>query len=161
MFLNIQNSMVEKIFHNVNISVFVKDEEDYKLVEEFFLKLFPFNFKDAKVKLEKTEVQIVEERKMIILKVLLTRNRQVNDFMKNILQFFSKEDKDLIIEQIDTRIDKDSNFFFRIDKKSFIEEEKVVLTDDGNCFHFKCHVATYPQNLEKAKKLIISFFQNN
>lgn len=153
--------MVEKIFHNVTITVFIKQEEDFDEIKDSFLKLFPFGLTDAKVKLNKTQAHIAEDRKMTILDVCLTRNRQINDFMKHILSVFSKDSKNLIVEQIDTRIDAESNFYFRIDKTEFIKNEKLVLTDGGNCFHFKCHVATFPQSVEKSKEVVVDFFENN
>lgn len=151
----------EKIFHNVTVKVFVKEEDNYENIEKSFLTLFPFDLKEGKVKVNKIQAHIVEERKMFILEVLLTRNRQINDFMKNIMSIISKKDKDLIIEQLDTRIDEESNFFFRIDKEKYVNDKEVVLTDDGSCFHFKVHVATYPQSIEKAKELLIDFFKED
>lgn len=151
--------MVEKIFHNVKITVFIKEEQDFDAIQDSFLELFPFGLQEAKVKLNKTQAQIVEDRKMIILDVLLTRNRQINDFMNNILSKMSSDVKKTIVEQIDTRIDEESNFYFRIDKDEFMNNNKIVLTDGGNCFHFKCHVATYPQNVENAKKVVVEFFE--
>lgn len=152
--------MVEKIFHSVVVNVFIKEEDNFEQVEQVFLNLFPFDLIKEKIIYEKTEALITEERKLNILKVILNRNRNMNDFMKSIKEKISIEDKNLLVEQLNSRIDEDLNFFFRINKDKLLKEGIFQLTDTGNCFHFKCHVATYPQNLEKAKEKIKLFFQD-
>ncbi len=146
-----------KLFHSVNISVFIKDEEDYDSIKENFIGLFPFNLEEARVNLSETNASTFNDRTIRILEVRLERNRQINDFMKAVKEKLSITDREMMIKQINTRLDDNLDFFFRLSKSELIEEGKCVVVDDGNCYHFKCHIATFPQNKKKAKELIQDF----
>jgi RNA binding exosome subunit len=151
-------SLLMKLFHDISINVFIKEDEDYDILKSSFLKLFPFNLDDMKVLLLESKASTFNNKFITILEVKLTRNKLINDFMDSIKEKLSQNDKDMVVDQIDSRIDEDSNFFIRLDKKKLILESKYIVTDDGDCFHLKCNVATYPVNKEKAKKVIIDYF---
>jgi RNA binding exosome subunit len=148
-----------RCFHTIIVSVFVKEEEDYQQIKLGFLELFPFKPEDEKVIVSEKIVSTFNDRKIRILEVRLTKTRHINEFMQYIRAKMSDSDKKMIIEQIDSRVDGCMNFFFRLSKKKLLEEGKFVVVDHGDCYHFKCHVASYPQNREKAKVIVKNFFE--
>jgi len=149
-----------KLFHSISVSVFIKEEEDYEIIKGKFLGLFSFDLKDSKVALSEKNVSILNDRSMVILEVRLARNGQINDLIEFVKSKLSDKDKQMLVQQLDSRVDEELNFFFRLSKPKLTESGKYVVVDDGDCYHFKCHIATYPQNREKGKELVKDFLSN-
>jgi len=149
-----------KLFHNISVSVFIKEEEDYEVVKENFLKLFPFSLEEEKIGLSESKASTFNDKKITILEVRFTRNRQINEMMDFTKDKLSDSDKEMLVRQIDSRVDEETNFFFRLSKSKWINDEKYVVVDHGDCFHFRCHVATYPQNKEKAEQIVVNYLKD-
>jgi RNA-binding protein len=158
MFFNIH--FIMKLFHNITVSVFIKENEDYDSIRQSFLSIFPFDLTKSRILLNEQKVSTFNDKIITILEVQLINNKIINlliDFIKSKL---SVTDKDMVINQIDSRVDENCDFFFRISKSKLIEEGKFVIVDDGNCYHFKCHIASYPQKKEKAISIVKEYLLN-
>ncbi|MFT4297593.1 MAG: RNA-binding domain-containing protein [Candidatus Woesearchaeota archaeon] len=153
-----------KLFHNITINVFIKEEEDYDKIKLYFLKLFPFNIKELiekkKVRLNETKSSTFNNKHNNNLDISLANNSLLNKFMENIKNNLSISDKSMLLKQLDSRIDQDCNLFMRLSKKDILDDEQYKIVDHGKCFHIKVHVATFPQSKEKAKQIIYDFFEN-
>ncbi|MFT4304265.1 MAG: RNA-binding domain-containing protein [Candidatus Woesearchaeota archaeon] len=150
-----------KIFHSVVVSVFIKEEEDYNLIKDKYLELFPFDLKKARVLFFVQSASTFNERQIKILEVRIEKEKFLNEFMNNILLKISKNDIKMMLDQIDTRVDENGDFFFRISKEKVIQNKpEYIIVDDGNCYHFKCHVAAYPQNKQNAINVVTNFLDN-
>lgn len=160
-FINLfYDSLCMRLFHNIVVSVFIKPEEDYDQIKEKFLSLFPFDLKKNKVPVDEKNASTFYDRTIKILEVKLEKERVIKEFMNSVLAKLSKSDKEMLIRQINTRLDDDLNFYFRLSKKQVINDGVFGVVDHGNCYHFRCHVATYPKSKNKAKQLIVEFLQN-
>ena len=159
MFINLfLNTVNMKLFHSVIVSVFIKKEDDYETIKCKFLELFPFDLKESKIIVFERKVPILTDRAMVIIEVKLTRNGQINDLIEFVKGKLSDKDKKMLVQQIDSRVDEELNFFFRLSKPKLIKKGEFIVVDDGDCYHFKCHVATYPQDRDKGKELLTDFF---
>jgi RNA binding exosome subunit len=146
-----------KWFHSITVSVFIKPEENYDMLKQKFILLFPFSLEDAKIAIKETCVSSFEDRILRILEIKLTKESLINQLMKSILDKLSHDDVSMMLQQLPTRVDAESNFFFRLSKIKLIDENCYIIVDDGNCYHFKCYVAAYPQNKEKAMETVSKF----
>ncbi|MCB9358676.1 hypothetical protein H6503_01975 [Candidatus Woesearchaeota archaeon] len=154
--------VVNKLFHNVHASVFIKEEEDYDAIKAGFLKIFPWNLRDAKILLMEKSVSTFNERKISILEVTVERNRQINELIAHILSKLSHSNIMMLLEQLPTRVDDDGNFFFRLSKSRILQEKpEYMIVDDGDCYHFKCHVASFPQSKENSIKIVQEYLSSS
>lgn len=147
-----------KVFHNVIVNVFIKPEENYDEIKQAFLKLFPFDIAESKVQVSETNASTFEQRTIKIIEVVLHKEALINKLMEFTKEKMSEDDKKMIVRQLDSRVDDEVNFFFRLGKNRLLNGEYVVV-DHGNCFHFKCHVAAFPKKKEVAITVIKDYFE--
>jgi len=137
-----------RIANNACIRVFCKEDEDKKLVIEKIKLLLPFDLEKEKIKLEWQRAEGFDRKRMHVIKAALTKNRYVNAFIQNLLDKLG-DGKKTLLEQLDSRLDNDLNFFMRLDK-DMLTKGKFVLTDSGNCYHIRINIASFPKKREKA-----------
>ena len=65
----------------------------------------------------------------------------------------SLEQKMILIEQLQSRLDNHLHFYIRLDKDRILCNE-YLLTDYGNCFHIKISIAAYPHKREIAEEIV-------
>jgi len=148
-----------KLAHNVKLSVFCKPEEDYDKIKSSFLKLVPFNLEEEKLSLEEMNASTFNERTIKIIELTLEREKHTNKFLGFLLKNLNEEQKQLLLRQLDSRIDNNLYFYIRLDKKKLIEEDKFWVTDSGECYHIRISVAAFPSNRETAMKVIKEFLE--
>ena len=149
-----------KFAHQIKIKVFSyeKNNEDDKLILNKYLQLFPFDLGDEKLELKKSEAFGFNEKKITIFEVKLTKEKHINQFIKNLIKNINDEQKKLILEQLESRLDDNLDFFLRFDKDEYLRNNKLQLTDSGNCFHIEISVAAFPKKREIAVDIIKSIF---
>ncbi len=143
-----------KLGRFVEIRVFCKEDEDELKITQTLLTLVPINFEDEKIVVHRKVAMGFNERKIIILTIELKKDRHINLFIKKLFSKLTAEQRELIIKQIDSRVDDELNFFLRLDKPALMKNEKFKITDTGNCFHIRINVAAYPSKREVAKKIM-------
>ena len=144
--------------HNICITVFCKPEDNIGLITEKLLFLVPFDFKKEKIKFKKRTAVGFNNRKIIILEVYLKKESHTNLFLTDLVKKLTYEQKLLIKKQAESRLDHELNFFLRIDKSRLINENKLWLTDKGDCYHIKIKIAAFPKKKEIALKIIDKIF---
>ena len=149
-----------KIAHQIKVKVFSyeKNNEDEKLVLDKFLQLFPFNLKDEKIELKNTNALGLNENKITIFEVALTKEKHTNLFLNNLIKNLDEEQKKLILSQLESRLDNNLDFFLRFDKNEYLKNNKLKLTDSGNCFHIEISVAAFPKKREIASGIVKQIF---
>ncbi len=81
--------------------------------------------------------------------------------MENLAKALSAEQKELLVRQAESRLDKDLYFYIRLDKSKLIETGKYWITDDGNCYHIKIALAAFPRKRDVAVELLTSLLSNS
>ena len=79
-------------------------------------------------------------------------------FLKVLNEKLSKEQKDMLVMQVDSRLDDELHFFIRLDKEKLMDDEYFI-TDSGNCFHVRMSIAAYPAKKEIGKKIVQNIFK--
>ena len=119
---------------------------------------FPFNLEESKADFRKTNAAGFNQSKIKIFEATLTKNNLITQFLKNLLNNLGESQKSMMLAQLESRLDKNLDFFIRFDKDSWINEKKLVLTDSGRCFHLKISIAAFPKKREIALNAIKDLF---
>ncbi len=141
-----------KQVHNVIVSVF--DEED---IRKALIELVGLDLDSEKIQLNESPVE-GSERLIKIFSIKLEKDKHTSSFVKRLNSLLSVEQRKLLLEQIDSRLDDELHFFIRLDKNKWLNNE-IEITDSGECFHIKMLVASYPKSKENAKRIIKEIFK--
>ena len=147
-----------KYAHSIKLSVFSYEYGDSGNVSDAFLKFFPFNLQDNKIELKKTYAAGFSESKIEILEAVLAKTNIINHFIQSTLDKLEQSQKQIILNQIESRMDKNLDFFLRFDKESWIHNKKLILTDSGKCFHLRISIAAFPKKREVALNIVKEMF---
>ncbi|MBW2992189.1 hypothetical protein KY345_03150 [Candidatus Woesearchaeota archaeon] len=139
--------------HNIVISVFAKEGESEEEIKRGLLNLIPIDLEKEKVAVEEKTAAGFDDKRIRVFEVRLERERHVRRFLENLMSKLNERQKDLLIGQLDSRVDEECNFFIRLDKEKLLNGEYWV-TDSGDCYHIKTLVASYPAKKERAKGII-------
>ena len=148
-----------KYAHLIKLSVFSYEDENSESVEKAFLKFFPFKLEENKIVFNKTKADGFNERRIVVFEITLAKTSLINKFLQNLLDNLDETQKRQILSQVDSRLDKNLDFFLRFDKDSWIKEKKLVLTDSGKCFHLKISIAAFPKKREIALNVVNNLFE--
>lgn len=147
-----------KYAHQISLTVFSYEYENRNSVLDAFLRLFPFNLEENKVVLKNTKAAGFNEKVIEIFEVALAKESLINQFLNNLLNNLSEVQKGQLLQQAESRLDNEMNFFIRFDKDSWINDRKLYLTDSGKCFHLKISIAAFPKKREVAISVIKELF---
>ena len=147
-----------KYAHLIKLTAFSYEHENNKTILGNFLRFFTFDLEDNKVALKTSNASGFNEKKIEIFEVTLARNNLINQFLDNMLNNLDKDQKNQILSQAESRLDKNLDFFLRFDKDSWINGKKLVLTDSGKCFHVKISIAAFPKKREIALNVVKDLF---
>lgn len=151
-----------KKVHHIFARVFsyANRNDSNEMILEKFRQLFPFNLEEEKIIIKTSEAQGFSDSKITVYEIILGKERHINKFLNYLKENFSEEDKKSILFRAGSRLDKDLDFFLRIDREEFIKSGRLMLTDSGNCFHIKMSIAAFPKNMETALKIVNEIFSS-
>ena len=141
-----------KLANNINVRVFCREEEDKPLIIKKLKSLLPFDMETEKIAIEEQHAEGFADRKIPVIKVVLEKNKHVNAFIENLVAKLEDEKKTLL-EQLNSRLDNDLNFFIRLSKEMLLKD-KLIVTDSGNCYHIRINIASFPKKREKAIEVL-------
>ena len=148
-----------KIAHNIKLSVFSHEEDDLDQLAQAMVKLCPFDLEQEKLALNQSTATGFKERKIRIFEIVLTKERHTNKFLAYLKERLSDDQRKLLLNQAESRLDQELNFFIRLDKQKLLSENQFLLTDSGNCFHIKISIAAYPASRENGLKVIMAWLE--
>ena len=147
-----------KLVHQACINVFIKEGENAEKIEETLTKLVPLNLEKEKITINKQSAAGLEDKKIMIEEIILTKQKHTTEFLKNLLNNLTSEQKELLLSQAESRLDEHLHFFIRLDKDKLLNNE-FEITDSGNCFHIKLSIAAFPAKREVGLEIINTIFQ--
>ena len=147
-----------KLANIIEIKVFSHEGEFNEEVKKGLLDLVGLDIDKEKIKLSESVAKGRHEGEedITIFEVILEKQRHTNQFLKHFIENLG-EQKKTVLEQIDSRLDEEMNFFIRLDKEKMTVGE-YKLTDSGNCYHTRINVAAFPHKREVAKEVIKEMF---
>ncbi|HLG24022.1 MAG TPA: RNA-binding domain-containing protein [Candidatus Nanoarchaeia archaeon] len=148
-----------KIAHFVKLSVFSYEGEDSETILGSLLKLIPFDLEKNNIPVSKSAATGFNEKKIHIFEIMLQKNSLIKEFLDFLKNSLGSEQRNIISCQAASRLDELLDFFIRLDKKEWIENSKMILTDSGKCFHIKISIAAFPKKREVGLKMIKELFE--
>ncbi len=149
-----------KLVHNITITIFEKDTEKISNHKQTLQYLLPVDFIKEKVDFSIETVEGFSRKPIHILRLKTQKSRHNKLILNSLFSNLQPADKKLIGEQYLTRINDLGFFFIRLEKKDILEH-KFLLTDGGNCYHFKIKLAGFPANWDQfiitARSLLINY----
>jgi len=146
-----------KLINTVMLRVFIRPDEDYELIKSSFLGLVNLDLEKEKLSVKEETALGFNEVKIKILAITLEKTRHTSAFVKHLLSNLTNEDKKLLLNTINSRLDDEFNLYIRLDKDKLLDNIYKV-TDSGNCFHVKLNLACYPKKHESAIKVCEKLF---
>lgn len=143
--------------HRIEISVFVKQEEDVIVVENVLRSMIPFSLDVENIVLKHQEVVGFFNKKIHILSVVLQKTKHTSAFLQHLMEKLSPDIHTCIIKQVESRLDERFSLYLRFDK-TLLEKGLYSLTDGGDCFHVKIDLAVFPKKREKAIEIVRQLF---
>lgn len=147
-----------KNIHNITVRVIEKDEDKIPQIKQKLNHLLPLDFKKEKISVNHDTVKGFEDKTLHILTMDINKSKHNKTLIKYIFNNLSDDFKTEIYNQRNTRLDKDGNFYIRLDKESLLKD-KFELVDHGDCFHFRFKIAAYPSNEENLIKSTKQFLE--
>lgn len=123
----------------VQLETFSHATEDIEKVKFLLSKFFSF---DIIFMENKTYGHFGNE--IIMVKVELTKNKEIKDFISN---FLSIVNKDYILETIEKRVDEEGVLFIRMNKERVYEDDFAI--DDNGDILLSMKFVTYPKSRER------------
>jgi len=145
-----------KLAHQIWINVFCKDNDDESTLLDKLKSLVPINLEKEKITIKRSSTKGFEN-KILIYEIELKKPRHTNTFLKNLKKKLNQEQKTLILNQAESRLDHNLDFFIRLDKEKLLKDE-IQITDSGNCFHIKISIAAFPKKRDIALDIIKKLF---
>lgn len=142
---------MERLVLAVHLRVFIKPEDEFEHVRNGFLRLVPFALADEKVELKEETIDTSMEgpaRIVRVLRITLTKPRHVTLFLEHLNEKLSAEDKRMLLNQKESRLDEEGLFFLRLERIAWMVDSEAVVTDSGNCYHIALDIAAYPKKRE-------------
>jgi len=150
-----------KNFHSITITVFAKEDDSLEEVIEGLKKLFSFDLEKEKIKIEKKKATGFDDKKIEILSIKIEKQKHIKKFAENLFKILKEGQKMQIKDELETRIDKEGFFYIRFDKKSWVNDRKLFITDEGDCYHIRFKIAAYPCNKENAIQVVKELMQKH
>ncbi len=142
-----------KVLNKAVVSVFVREGDNLEEIQSALESLVPLNLEKEKIKLQRNTAKGFAEKKIVVLKIELEKSRHTNAFTKHLLNRLTKKQKELLLDQEESRLDDHMHFFVRLDKEKLLKGQYEI-TESGNCFHVKLHIAAFPSKREIALEAI-------
>jgi RNA binding exosome subunit len=132
-----------KEVHNITVTVFEKNEEKIERHKEIFHFLLPVDFEKQKVDVSVESIEGLNHELIYIIRLKTMKNSHNGLLLDMIFSQLSELDRKQLSDQYLSRLNQEGFFFIRLDKEDLLQK-KFVLTDSGDCYHFKIKIASFP-----------------
>jgi RNA binding exosome subunit len=147
-----------KFAHLVKLSVFSHGNEDKDSILNSLLGFFPFSLEAVKVPVKRTSAKGFNEGKIEIFEVTIAKTSLISRFLKALLEKMDADQKSAVLQQAESRLDENLDFFLRFDKYAWVNDKILRLTDSGKCFHLRISMAAFPKKRELALNAVKGLF---
>ena len=138
---------MKKNIHSITLNVFEKKEETIEEIRNIYHSFLPIDFQKENVQIREEKLEGLNKNIIHSLTLETTRKRHNNLLFDTLFHHISTQDIELILKQIESRLNAEGHLFIRLEKKALLQKQ-FFLTDGGDCFHIKIKIAGYPAKRE-------------
>jgi len=138
----------------IRFSVIVHEGEDHDEIKRKFLSLL--NGIDLKrIEIHENVGEGLLSSKLYYIYVKIKRKEDIKKFLKNLIE------RGLDINDLLENMNFDENFnvYVRFDKRSLIEEDKIVVLYGDDTFHLKISIDGYGKSKENVTKFLVDYLK--
>jgi RNA binding exosome subunit len=150
---NINKIVMNKLIHSIQIKILEKDENNLDQIRKTLSFIFPVDIKKEKIEIKHEKLDGLQQNTIHSISLTTTKERHNKTLSESFLSKITDETKETLLDQIDSRLDEQGNYFIRFDKQSLFKGI-FQLTDSGDCFHLKIKIAAFPAKKEHFKKTV-------
>ena len=132
--------------------------EDLEAIKKKTEELLSIDSEKEKINMNIKKSKGFEEKIISVIEVELKKSSHTNTFLKNLNKSLNKEQKALLLRQIESRLDETNHFYIRLSKKDLLND-KYNIIDKGDCFHITMSIASYPSSRSRAIEVINEIFK--
>jgi len=147
-----------RLANNILLTVFCKEDEDSQQILNVMKGMFPFDLDAENIEVKRETAFGFNEKKITIFRIFLEKEKHITEFISNLRQALSEEQKQLLLRQLSSRLDDELYFYIRFDKEKLVMEKRLWITDSGNCFHMRMSITAFPKKREIAEKMLQEIF---
>jgi len=138
----------------IRFSVIIHEREDYDEIKRKFLSLLKgIDLKG--IEIHENVGEGLLSSKLYYIYVKIKKKEDIRNFLKNLIE------KGLDINDLLENMNFDENFnvYVRFDKRSLIEEDKIVVLYGDDTFHLKISIDGYGKNRESVTKFLTDYLK--
>ena len=144
---------MNKLIHSIQITILEKNEDDLEKIYDVLSFIFPINYKKECIDIKHENFEGLQKNTIHSISLTTTKERHNKSLSESLFSKLSDEIKKQLLDQIDSRLDDQGNFYIRFDKQELMKKS-FQLTDSGNCVHIKIKMAAFPAKREQFKKSV-------
>ena len=144
---------MNKLIHSIQITILEKNEDDLEKIYDVLLFIFPADYKKECIDINHENFEGLQKNTIHSISLTTTKERHNKSLSESLFSKLSDEIKKQLLDQIDSRLDDQGNFYIRFDKQELMKKS-FQLTDSGNCVHIKIKMAAFPAKREQFKKSV-------
>ena len=144
---------MNKLIHSIQITILEKNEDDLEKKYDVLLFIFPADYKKECIDINHENFEGLQKNTIHSISLTTTKERHNKSLSESLFSKLSDEIKKQLLDQIDSRLDDQGNFYIRFDKQELMKKS-FQLTDSGNCVHIKIKMAAFPAKREQFKKSV-------
>jgi len=138
---------MKKLLHNITLRVILKEEGEVENMLAFFREILPVDHKKCRIDVLHEKTRGFDDVTLHILSMKLHRRRMMELLLTTLFSRLSEGDRKKIASSSRSMMDEFGAFFLRLDRAALLHnEKKFILTDGGDCVHFRIKLAAFPRN---------------
>lgn len=138
---------MERFVHNITVRVILKKEAEVESFLTFFGEMLPVDHEKCRIDLRNEIIRGLEDTPLHVLTMKLRRNRYVELLLHTLFSKFGVEIREKLRVGGPKMMDEKGAFFIRLDRQSLLGDQRsYILTNSGDCVHFKIRLAAFPNN---------------
>lgn len=155
-----------KYCHTITLTVFVKEEHIIEnpdinnIVLSKIKEMLPIDWEKGNPEYKQTKAEGLSGNAIIIHELEMHKEKETNAFIKHLLSKLSKDQKDSLRLEKESRLDENDDFYIRLEGTKLLQGT-YEFTTTGNCFHIKMNIAAFPKKRENAMKVIDEMFSKS
>jgi RNA binding exosome subunit len=151
---------IGKVFEHIHFRIISKPTDELAILKSLLSSQVPSQIDPQEYAFAESSFENSDEQTQHILELDITKTRHLNLYTKWLSEVLNPQLKEIVLAQLDTRIDDECNLFIRFDLDELMQNQ-YVLTQSGRCLHCRFTIAAFPKRKEVAVSLVEKYLKQD